>query len=50
MRNYIASFISVTLEHCFKYHPGTVVFLKGSYDAISSFGFSLECYKLFMQR
>ncbi len=24
--------------------------LKGSYDAISSFPFSLECYKLFMHR
>ncbi len=25
-------------------------FLKGSYDAISSFPFSLECYKLFVHR
>ncbi len=24
--------------------------LKGSYDAISSFPFSLECYKLFVHR
>ncbi len=38
MHNYIASFISVGVKHCFKYHPGTVIyFLKGSYDAISSF-------------
>ncbi len=29
-------------------HPGT--FLKGSYDAISSFAFSLECYKLIVHR
>ncbi len=26
------------------------LFLKGSCDAISSFVFSLECYKLFMHR
>ncbi len=28
-------------------HP---VVLKGSYDAISSFAFSLECYKLFVHK
>ncbi len=26
------------------------VYLKGSYDAISSFPFSLECYKLIVHR
>ncbi len=28
----------------------TVMWLKGSYDAILSFPFSLECYKLFVHR
>ncbi len=29
---------------------GTDFMLKGSYDGISSFPFSLECYKLFVHR
>ncbi len=32
------------------YYYTTHTLLKGSYDAISSFLFSLECYKLFVHR
>ncbi len=36
-------------KHCCINLPRAVV-LKGSYDAISSFAFSLECYKLIVHR
>ncbi len=37
------------VRFCIKAQRGTV-FLKGSYDAISSVSFSLECYKLIVHR
>ncbi len=35
---------------CYLHTEWERLILKGSYDAISSFPFSLECYKLFVHR